>query len=244
MFPLKILQTFSRPSVFILVFFILGIVFVFRSKGRKIGKVLLIATVLIYYVFSITPIADLILLPLENQCKPLEKTDSVETIVLLTGGLRGIDLPVTSTLGESTLFRTIEAIRIYLKADKGTKIIVSGTNKEAVAIIEFLENFNIPKEDIVLEGESKSTYDSAKTVKDMIKEKPFFLVTSAYHMPRSVYIFKKFEMNPIPAPCDYMVDFQNKELLLLDFFPQPVNLKKVDLAFHEYFGILFYRFLK
>ncbi len=259
--PLKILQTISSPSVFILVFFILGIIFVFQIRRRGLGKILLIIGITIYYIFSITPIADLILLPLENQYASLEKIDSVDrahnelyasvdTIVLLTGGMKRGDLPLTSILAESALFRTIETIRVYFKTDKQVKIIISGTNEETVSIAEFLESFNIPKEDIILEGESRNTYDSAKAVKKIVDEEPFFLVTSAYHMPRSVYIFKKLGTNPIPIPCDYRVDFwikgtiSTRQPFLLDFFPRAENLKKVNLAFHEYFGLLYYRFLK
>jgi len=246
---LKILKTISSPSVFILVFFILGIIFVFQIRRRRLGKILLIIGIAIYYIFSITPTADLILLPLENQYASLEKIDSVDTIVLLTGGMKKGDLPLTSILAESTVFRTIETIQIYFKAEKGVKIIISGSNKEAISIMKFLESFNIPKEDIILEGESRNTYDSAKAIKKIVGEEPFFLVTSAYHMPRSVYIFKKLGTNPIPVPCDYRVDFWGKGTiptglpLLLDFIPQAENLKKVDLAFHEYFGFLYYYFL-
>lgn len=246
---LKILQTISEPSVFILIFFILGIIFVSMPKRRGLGKFLLITTVLIYYIFSITPTADLILLPLENQYKPLEKIGS-NTIVLLTGGVRSRDLPLTSILTESTLFRTIEAIQVYFKADRKAEIIISGTNEEVISIGEFLESFDIPKKDIILEGESKNTYESAKAVKKIVGEDSFFLITSAYHMPRSVYIFKKFGANPIPVPSDYRANFWKNGIILtelphiLDFFPKAENLKKVNLAFHEYFGLLYYYILK
>ncbi len=244
----EIFKTLLEPSVFILIFFILGIIFVFQRKRRRLGKVLLIIGIVIYYIFSITPTADLVLSSLETQYAPLERIDS-NIIVLLTGGVRDKNLPLASILTEGTLFRTIETIRVYFRTDKQTKIIISGTNEETVSIAKFLESFNIPKEDIILEGESKNTYDSAKAVKEIIGEEQFFLVTSAYHMPRSVYIFKKLETNPIPAPCDYMANFWEREtvptgsFLLLDFFPRAGNLKKVNLAFHEYFGLFYYYFL-
>lgn len=246
---LKIFQTISEPSVFILIFFILGIIFISLPKRRGLGKFLLITTVLIYYIFSITPTADLILLPLENRYKPLEKIGS-NTIVLLTGGLRNKDLPLTSILTESTLFRTIETIRVYFKTDRKAKIIISGTNEEVISIREFLESFNISKKDIILEGESRNTYESAKAIKKIVGEDSFFLITSAYHMPRSVYIFKKLGTNPIPVPSDYRSDFWKDGIIptglphVLDFFPKAENLKKVNLAFHEYFGLFYYYFLK
>lgn len=246
----KIFQMLLYPSVFILVFFILGMVFAFYTKRKKLGSTLLFIGITIFYLCSITLVADLIILPLEKQYdSQLDIIESVDTIILLTGGLRSTNFPSTSKLSESSLFRTIEVAQIYFKAAKKPKIIISGNNpvssekKEAHFIRELLESFNVQKEDIVLEEESQNTYESAKNLKKIMGSESFLLVTSAYHMPRSIYIFKKFEMNPIPAPCDYRARFQ-KQYTLLGFFPQPNNFKKVNLAFHEYFGLIFYYFLK
>jgi len=74
----------------------------------------------------------------------------------------------------------------------------------------------------------------------MVGKEPFFLITSAYHIPRSIETFQKVAMNPIPAPADFKIE---GDYNLLDFFPNAQNLKNTDSAFHEYFGILFYRLI-
>jgi len=56
-------------------------------------------------------------------------------------------------------------------------------------------------------------------------------------MPRSFLLFKKLGMNPIPYPTDYLSENRYR---LPDFFPQGRNIRKVELALHEYFGLLFY----
>jgi len=64
------------------------------------------------------------------------------------------------------------------------------------------------------------------------------LITSAYHMPRAIKTFQKAGLSPIALPTDYQYE---NFYTILSFLPQAENLKKSNLAFHEYFGILFYR---
>jgi len=84
----KILQEFLLPSVFIFVLILIGIILVFRKKRGKLGKILIILGILFYYLFSITPMSDLILQPLENQYQPVQKGDlnKADIILLLLGG--------------------------------------------------------------------------------------------------------------------------------------------------------------
>lgn len=234
----KISQQFLQPSVFILVLILAGLIFLLKFKKRKVGKVLIITGIVLYYFFSITPMTDLILKPLENQYQPLkaEELDKADKIVLLLGNK------------ESTILRADEVFRLYnlnLKNKSGdVKIIVSGTSwldpekNPAKGTKEYLSERGILPEDIILEDKSRNTFESAKNIKEMVDTEPFFLVTSAYHMPRAMEIFQKIGTNPIPVPTDFKIE---KDYNLFSFFPSAKNLEKSDLAFHEYFGILFYR---
>jgi uncharacterized SAM-binding protein YcdF (DUF218 family) len=241
----KIFQMFLLPSVFILILLILGLTLFLLRK--KIGKILIIVGIIFYYFFSIAPVADSLISPLEDQYKFSESNlENTDTIVLLSGGVKNENLPENSQLAESTLFRSIGAIQIYLKQSKKPIIIISGTDpispekKDSFLIAKFIQSFNIPKEDIILEQISKNTYQSAVEVKKLVGNKPFILVTSATHLPRAVYIYKKMGLNPIPVPADFKAEVRYN---LIDFFPDPKNLKKSNIAFHEYFGILYYRII-
>lgn len=227
----KVLQAFLSPSVFILALITIGLIFLFRRKKQKIGKVLIIAGIIFYYIFSITPVADLILEPLESQYQPIQKDEFKKTnkIVLLLGR------------EESAILRAGEVLRIYFKK---YQIIISGMDplsperNEAKKTEQYLVERGVAPEDIILENKSRNTFESAKNVKELVGEEPFFLVTSGYHMPRSIESFKNAGTNPIPAP----VNFKTKKIYnILDFFPNSKNIGKIDLAFHEYFGIIFYR---
>ena len=240
----KIFQEFLLPSVFVLILILAGMILLPRLQKKKFGKILIILGAIFYYFFSITPIADLILAPLENQYSQIgiNRLDQADKIVLLLGG------------NESDILRASEVLRIYhyinfqfppaLLQKGGVQIIISGTDplnpksNEAGEVKEYLIERGIPSEIIILEDKSRNTRESAKNLKEMLDNQPFFLVTSAYHMPRSMESFQKMGMNPIAAPADFKIKEQYD---ILDFFPDPQNLKNSNLAVHEYFGILWYR---
>jgi uncharacterized SAM-binding protein YcdF (DUF218 family) len=57
-------------------------------------------------------------------------------------------------------------------------------------------------------------------------------------MPRSVGVFRKQGLNPLPAPTDYM---SRKNYMAISYLPSPLHLYYSDLAVHEYLGILWYK---
>jgi len=228
---LKILEMFLLPSVFVLVLILIGIILIFRKKRGKLGKILIILGILLYYLFSITPVADLIISPLEKQYQPVQKEElnKADKIVLLLGGK------------ESDVLRASEVLRLY---NLQSAIIISGRDplspkiEEAKEVKDFLVERGIPSENIILEDKSRTTKESAENLKNLVVEEPFFLVTSAYHMPRSMESFQKMGANPIAAPADFKI---KESYDILDFFPNAENLRNSDIALHEYFGILWYR---
>jgi len=228
---LKILEMFLLPSVFVLVLILIGIILIFRKKRGKLGKILIILGILLYYLFSITPVADLIISPLEKQYQPAQKEElnKADKIVLLLGGK------------ESDVLRASEVLRLY---NLQSAIIISGRDplspkiEEAKEVKDFLVERGIPSENIILEDKSRTTKESAENLKNLVVEEPFFLVTSAYHMPRSMESFQKMGANPIAAPADFKI---KESYDILDFFPNAENLRNSDIALHEYFGILWYR---
>lgn len=236
----KIFQWCLMPSGFLFILLITSLIFLFKRRRKKTCKIILLFVTILYYLFSITPISDLILLPLERQYQPLQKEEinKANTIVLLLGGK------------ESDFLRVNEVFRIYhleiINEKPIPKIIISGSDplnaykKEAEEIKNYLAELGIRSESVILEDESKNTKENAENVKEIVKNQPFFLVTSAYHMPRAMEAFKKLGVYPIAAPTDFKIETTYD---VLDFFPQAINLKNSDLAIHEYLGIIFYKLI-
>lgn len=251
----KVIQQFVLPSVFVGIFILIGLIL----WKRKLGKVLLIIGFVLYYFFSLTPVADLLLLPLENQYSVITENNihQADTIVLLLGGKETNDLRASEIL--RLWFLKTRALEIRgptflnqnarsdLESRALFKIIISGSSlfnpqiNQAQQVKEFLIQRGVSGKSIILEDKSRTTYESAKNVKELLNDKPFFLITSAYHMKRSMNIFQKAGTSPIPAPADFKAEFIYN---ITDLFPHANNLRRVDLAFHEYFGLLYYKLIK
>ncbi len=75
-------------------------------------------------------------------------------------------------------------------------------------------------------------------VQRITKEDRFVLVTSAGHMPRSMALFRKLGMAPIPAPAEYLVREREGGVRPGMFFPEADNLVMAEKAFHEYMGLV------
>jgi len=232
----KILQQLILPSVFIFLIILIGFLFSFRKKNIKLGKIFSFTGLGLYYLFSIAPVSDLLLYPLEREYQSIrvEEIGKADKIVLLLGGR------------ESDILRSSEVLRIAHLTDHRTVVIISGTDplnprsEEALAVRNFFTARGIPAENIKIEGRSRNTWENVRNISNMVGEKPFFLVTSAYHMKRSMKEFEKVGANPIPAPVDFK---RRNEYNFASYFPSARNLRNSDLAMHEYFGIIFYKFL-
>ncbi|MCL0086732.1 YdcF family protein [Thermodesulfovibrionales bacterium] len=175
-------------------------------------------------------------MPLERQYQQIseKELDRADKIVLLLGG------------EETNVLRVSEVLRLYFLKKGDIQIIISGKdpidpeNKEAEQVKEYLTKRGVLLENIILENRSRNTFESAKNIKKLIGKEPFFLVTSGYHLPRSMETFKQRGTLPIPAPTDFRIE---KRYDIFDFFPCPRNLRNSNLGIREYFAILFYRLI-
>ena len=236
-----IVNYFLLPSGMILTLVIFGFILVFAKKNKKMGSYLLLSAGILYVFFGTGPVSFWLLGNLEYQypfVKSINASNKGQPIVVLAAYAEiDTNRPVSSNVNSSTAFRLIEAARLLRKNPK-SKVIVSGPDNMSLVMKQVLVELGIHADKIVVENKSASTYESALNLKDKLEHGDFFLVTSAGHMPRSMGVFKKLNMNPIPAPTDYM---SRKNYMAISYLPSPLHLYYSDLAVHEYLGILWYK---
>jgi uncharacterized SAM-binding protein YcdF (DUF218 family) len=114
-----------------------------------------------------------------------------------------------------------------------------------------LAMMGVPSEAIWLQPESRNTYEDARYSAQILKEKGvrrILLVTSAWHMPRSVRLFQAQGLEVVPAPTDFSVtdaDWEditslNLRSQILGLFPSADNLGLTTRMIREYLGMLVY----
>ena len=72
-----------------------------------------------------------------------------------------------------------------------------------------------------------------------IKNSTIILVTSAFHMHRSKYLFEKQGFDIIPYPVDFKTS--NAKTSIMNFLPSISSLNKVSLFIRENIGRLYYK---
>ena len=196
-------------------------------KGRiKAAAISLVLTLLWFVMISSAFVSNRLFAPLEAQYSRLQTVPENVDYLLLLGGDR--------------YKRTWEAIRLY-RLKPSLVLITSGSSKNgnisaAEITTEMLKSAGIPDEQILMQKEVEDTQQEALAIKKRIGRSPFLLVTSAYHMPRAMKIFEKEGVNPIAAPAD----FTNPKEDGVSNFLEDKQLRKTELALHEYIGLLWF----
>ena len=181
-----------------------------------------------------------------------------DAIVVLGGTTRNASPPrIIADLNEHG-DRLLYAAKLY-KEGKAPLILVSGGRiqwfgggaSEAADMAEILQIMGIPEEAIIQEPNSLNTYQNAIYTKKILEAKGIkrvILVTSAFHMPRSVLIFRRQGIDIIPAPTDFLVGEQelqqhnySLESKTLSFFPNTGSLDRTAMVMKEYIGKFVYR---
>jgi len=210
------------------------------KKWTKGAKRLLIGAAVLYLVFSSGIVATLLLHPLEYQYSYLKNPQDYpqsKTIVVLTAySVKDPNMPLSSRMNSSSLYRVVEANNIY-KQCHDCRIYVSGPQESAEVMQEQLIQLGVPRSSISLDTAAMHTYNSAVNMRQVFKDEPFFLVTSAGHMPRAMGVFEKQGMQPIPAPTDHRMP---KDILQAPIVPKSHHLYFSDLAVTEYAALVWY----
>jgi len=240
----KIVAPLLLPLSVCIGILLIGVCFLFFTRKQKTGKGIILLGIASLIIFSYAPFADVPLRSLEYRYPALVDVlpfSDVAWVVVLGGGHHSDNaLPVTSQLSESSIARLVEGVRIHRLLPKSRLVLSGGPVfdpvSEAKVMAEIAGTMGIEGNTIILEELSRDTKDQARFIKKIVEDEPFVLVTSASHMPRSMALFQKLNMNPIPAPADYLV--KNRQRIVPGlYFPNANNLRKMELVFHEYLGL-------
>jgi len=240
----KIVSPFFYPLPLCVEILLLGLILLWFTRKQKTGKIFVSIGVILLVALSHSAVTDRLLGPLEYQYPPVKSlvpVSDVKWVVVLGGGATSdTRLPATSQLSEGSLARLVEGIRLQ-RTVPGSMLILSGGGAfdsvpNARVMADVALAIGVKEEDIIPESLSRDTKDEARLIQKIVGGDRFILVTSASHMPRSIALFKRLGMEPIPAPTDHRVK-EPQGLSPGLVFPSADNLFKAKKAFHEYLGL-------
>lgn len=240
----KVLLYLVLPPSGILILMAIG--FLIVKQRRMAGWGFIAVGFLLLYGLSTDPLVNSLITPLETHHPPLkDKTVHADAIVVLTGGVRDLSrLGLGPEPSETSLERLIEGVKLY-RVLRRPLIIAGGTGSlmhsqipEAEAMARAASDLGVLEQDIVLENKSRNTLESARAVRGLLKGDRIILVTSAFHMKRSVALFKKQGFDVVPAPVGYRSE--QRPLTCLSFIPRAGNLSSSSFALAEYLSFIWY----
>lgn len=250
----KILALVAQPSS-VLVLCLLAGLWLMRREGSPLGRRVAWGGALGLLVGGLFPVGNLFILPLEQRFASVpapSQSDRVAGIIILGGFEDGWVSAGRGGLGlNEAAERVTEALRLGLRHPEAKVVFTGGVGGllarntgAAEPVAAFLMDGGIAQDRLVLEGRARNTYENAVFTRDLVEPKPgerWYLVTSAYHMPRSMGLFRKAGFDVIAYPVDYRT--RGPEDLMRFFERIPQGLMRLDLAVNEWLGLLAYRAL-
>ncbi|WP_250254080.1 YdcF family protein [Chryseobacterium sp. Marseille-Q3244] len=241
-FLFRVLQLFTEP--YFLVFLAVVIIALLRrrNKSKKWRVGILITTVLMIIFIGNGFLGKLTSGYLQesylNTPDVKNTVGQIPVIVVLGGGV--VDIDHTEKLHTMSYSRMVTAYQLYHEFKKNNqpcKIIISGKGRGKKSEAElFSENFKkmgVEDADIIKEDQSMNTYQNAKFSNEILKKmgaSNLYLVTSGFHMKRSVALFQTFGLKPIPQSSDF-IDTE------ITVFPNSYNAAFTFVMLKEVVGI-------
>ncbi|HEV7253426.1 MAG TPA: YdcF family protein [Mesorhizobium sp.] len=217
---------------------------------RRIGLTAGLISFLVLALSAWTTFGALLLHPLEDRfARPKDLPEQVAGIVVLGGGFEGaVNLARGGYELNAAADRFVEAA-VLARRFPGARVVVSGGTgalilegeEDAVTAERLLTALGVARERLILEARSRNTFENARFTKDLVRPAPgetWLLVTSAFHMPRSVGLFREVGFPVIPWPVDYRTTGQEG----VGFLGDNVNdaLQNTTLGIREWVGLLAY----
>jgi uncharacterized SAM-binding protein YcdF (DUF218 family) len=246
----KLLWFLASPANLLLLGLLIGALLLW-TRRRRLGRWLVSLVALTAALVATVPIGEILLSRLEDRFPIVHEPPATVDGIVVLGGV--VNQVLTRSRGQMAIGGAVERLtelanltRMYPEA----KIVFTGGSgdpfaqdvKEADVIAPLLETLGIDPSRIVLENQSRNTYENAVYSRELAGPKPnehWLLITSAFHMPRAVGCFRRAGWEGlVPYPVDFHFPPGGVSGLRFDLGR---GLAWLEDGLHEWIGLLFYR---
>jgi uncharacterized SAM-binding protein YcdF (DUF218 family) len=249
----KIFGFLAQPSSIAMLLAVAGVMLWHRRP--RVARWLAGIGIGVLLVAGIVPVGNWLIAPLEARASALSAAAAEGPVagILILGGFE--DGWVSAGRGQlavnESAERLTEGLRLARRHPEALVVFTGGVGTvfragapAAGVVGGYLEESGIAPERIRLEGASRNTHENALFSASLLAPKPgqrWLLVTSAYHMPRAVGVFRRAGFEVAPHAVDYRTRGPEDGLRL--FESVPAGLLRFDLAAKEWIGLIAYRLL-
>jgi uncharacterized SAM-binding protein YcdF (DUF218 family) len=244
------ITAFLLPPFSFLLLLALGVFLFYRRP--KHARPLILAAFILLWIASTPYIAEGAMHLLEAQTTPLDikhpndQQQAADAIVILGGGtyFHAPEYAGQDTISDGTLVRLRYGAK--LQRQTGKPILVTGGKPLGNDLSEAQQMRMVLEQDFHAtvswtDDTSNNTFESSRHSFDILRQtgiRKIYLVTHAWHMPRSAEIFRRAGFEVVEAPIAFTTRYQTD---LLAFLPQAGSLNDSKIFVHEIIGLLWYR---
>lgn len=229
-------------------------VFLLFTRLRRTAKTFVTISLFGLFLAAFSPVGEWALAPLENRFPQIQELDSssFDGIIVLGGAS---NLHISRSRNEPTvggaaerIFKLIELARRFpekvITFAGGGGLSEGGTEsfaREADVVKSLLERAGLPTDGIMFERQSQNTWQNAENLQEILQPTPEFrwlLITSAFHMPRAVGVFRRVGFNVIAYPVDFRLGSFGASFTTNS--SGAGKMAKLDQAVHEWIGLVSY----
>ncbi len=251
MFPIltRAFWLVAQPVSVIAILLLLGLILSLTRRRGWAGFFLVLSFLLLFAV-GFTTLGYALISPLEARFVRPAEPAHIDGIVVLGGGMDGeVDEVRKGWELNQSADRMVETVRLALAHPEAKVLVAAGPGvfpvvqaPEAYAAQRMLLVFGIAADRIVLDDKSLNTEENAQFAKALAGPaagQTWLLVTSAYHMPRAVGLFRKAGFAVVPWPADYLSSGAEGFRLKPD--QPPENIMVATTALREWTGLVGYK---
>jgi uncharacterized SAM-binding protein YcdF (DUF218 family) len=230
-----------QPLSLILILLLAGLLLLMQRRRRS-GATAIGLALLAYLLCGYTSLGAVLIQPLEERfARPVSPPARVDGIVVLGGG---VDTGVAEARDGYELNaagdRFLEALRLA-RLYPTARVLFAGTPEEAAAARRFSAAVGLADGRLLIDDQSRNTAENVAFGKALAKPvagQTWLLVTSAWHMPRAVGLFREAGFEVIPWPVDYRS--QGTSRFEVSISDPAQNFASAGTAVHEWIGLLAY----
>lgn len=245
----KIIWFFVTPSNALVTITLAGL-WLMRTRRAALGGRLAAGGAVGLLVAGLSPFGNALIWPLEERFPSYKDDGAAVAGVIVLGGT--YDTEVTNERGQMALNETgerIVALGDLARRFPNARIIYAGggseftpdTTPEATLVQNTVRSVGVDPSRIEYDTRSLNTYQNAVFAKAIAKPKAgerWLVVTSAFHMPRTMGVFRKAGFQVTPYPVDYRTAGSVSMLRPFGFVGE--GLRRTDIAAKEWIGLLSY----
>jgi uncharacterized SAM-binding protein YcdF (DUF218 family) len=245
----KTIGFFTHPSNLVILLGLVGTALLF-TRFAGLGRRLVVASFALLLLIGVLPIGGVLLYLLESRFPPWDPARGTPVGIIVLGG--AIDPDLSAAHGQPALNDSAERVTAVAELARrypSARIVYSGGSaslirdgaREADYATRLFESFGIARNRITIQRNSRNTAEDAAFSKELVKPKPgerWLLVTSGYHMPRSIGTFRKAGFVVEAYPVDWRIE--DVRHLWPSITVLTASLGVTDQATHEWAGLVVY----